>query len=174
MLGDAGLSRSWRLWQAYINWLKSDMGRLSSSLTVRHVQQAYSEALRVRARPGTATATSHGSSAQQRDAWVQAVARGRLQLLQEQKTQEARDAESALMDLLVAACQFDLQAGYTELAVARIQAALEFVVLAPAWSTAVPGPGVAVSAVLTARARDPVKAPDRGLRRRRRSAEAPI
>lgn len=46
-----------------------------------------------------------------------------------------------MVDILVGCCRFDLQAGHTELAIARIQASLEFSLLAPAVSTAVPGPG---------------------------------
>ena len=43
-----------------------------------------------------------------------------------------RGAEDAAAALLVDAAAFDLRAGYTELAVARIQAALEFNLFRPA------------------------------------------
>jgi hypothetical protein len=43
-----------------------------------------------------------------------------------------RAVEDAAVDLLVDAATFDLRAGHTELAVARIQAALEFNLFRPA------------------------------------------
>lgn len=73
---------------------------------------------------------------------AQAVAKNRLQLLGNQALEEMQEAEAALLDLLAGICQFDMQSGYTELCVGRIQAALEFTLLTPAWSIAVPGPGV--------------------------------
>ena len=76
---------------------------------------------------------------------AQAVAKDRLQLIGGQAGEETQEAEAALLDLLTGVCQLDLQAGYTEVCVARLQAALEFALLSPAWSTAVPGPGTCSS-----------------------------
>ena len=72
---------------------------------------------------------------------LQAVARERLRLLGLGQSDEAKAAEQLLISLLASACRTELQAGFTELGVAKIQASLEFALLAPSWSTAVPGPG---------------------------------
>lgn len=55
--------------------------------------------------------------------------------------QESAELEEHLIHLLALSCQFDLQSGYTEIAVAKVQAALEFSVLTPSGTVAVPGPG---------------------------------
>ena len=57
-----------------------------------------------------------------------------------------RAVEDAAVDLLVDAAAFDLRAGHTELAVARVQAALEFNLFRPASVTGgVQGPTTAGS-----------------------------
>ena len=73
---------------------------------------------------------------------VQALSRERLSLLGRGLREEAACLEDRLVGMLVQGCQFDLQSGYTELGVSKIQAAIEFAVLAPQLSTAVPGPGM--------------------------------
>ena len=49
--------------------------------------------------------------------------------------------EETLVELLVQSCQLDLQSGYTELAVSKMQAALEFALLTPKQTNSVPGAG---------------------------------
>ena len=71
----------------------------------------------------------------------QALAEERLSLLGKGLRDEAAAMEAVLAELLVQSCQFDLQSGYTELGISKIQAALEFTLLTPRWTNSVPGAG---------------------------------
>lgn len=73
---------------------------------------------------------------------LQAMAQERLSLIGRGLREDAVALDRQLADLLVQSCQFDLQAGYTELAISKIQAALEYNLLTPQRTNSVPGAGI--------------------------------
>ena len=71
--------------------------------------------------------------------------------------------DAHLLRLLSEGIQFDLQSGYTELGISKIQAALEFNSFCPSLSTAVPGPGGTLIAAYLASALSTSLIADRAL-----------